>query len=101
MDDVLLVCSMAERGDRIVKGKLERSCETYSTDQKKKISREDLTLSLLQEVADSYIPFLKFTGEVAHGKKGIPFLDTSMHYGTFDTSGHLFKVEPCDTPQGA
>ena len=37
VDDVLLVCSMAKKGDRIVKGKLERSCEAFSKDQKEKI----------------------------------------------------------------
>ena len=100
VDDVLLVCSMAKRGDRIVQGKLERSCEAFSKDQKEKIKREDLTLSLLQEVADSYLPFLKFTGEVAHGEQGIPVLDTSMHYGSLKTPGHLFKAEPGYTPPG-
>ena len=91
---------MAKRGDRIVKGKLERSCETYSKDRKEKIKRQDLTLSLLQEVADSYLPFLKFTGEVTHGEQGIPVLDTSMHYGSLETPGHLFKAEPGYTSPG-
>ena len=79
VDDVIIVCSMAKRGDRVSKeGQIVREMETLGEDIRKGVSKQQNTLRILEEVTNRILPFLKFTGEAAEGDKGIPVLDTTM-----------------------
>ena len=46
-----------------------------------KMSRDELTLDILKQIADSLIPFLKFTGECSKEGTPIACLDTQLWMG--------------------
>ena len=96
VDDVIVVCSMARRGDRVLgDGTIGRTCESLGEDRRSKVSRPQVTLNLLEAIANKVLPFLKFTGEAAEGDQGIPVLDTRMWFGPSASEGELFQ-----TPEG-
>ena len=74
LDDVVIVCSMAKRGHRLVNGILERDCDTFSEDSRNLRRVEDITLDILQQIANQIFPFLQFTGETSYGEHSIPVL---------------------------
>ena len=87
---------MARRGDRVLEdGKIGRTCESLGEDRRSKISRPQVTLKLLETMANKVLAFLKFTGEAAEGNQGIPVLDTRMWFGPSVSEGQFFK-----TPEG-
>ena len=62
--------------------------------------REQVTLQIFQQLANSMHPWLQFTGEAANDKEGIPVLDTSMKLGRMMFPGPLFKEEANVIPPG-
>ena len=92
VDDVVIVCSMAKRGHRLVNGILERDCDTFSEDSRNLRRVEDITLDILQQIANQIFPFLKFTGETSYGELSIPVLDTELWFGEKRFSGPIFQT---------
>ena len=100
VDDVLVVCSKTRRGHRLVDGRLERSCESFGHDVREKLCEDQKTLEILIKLANSVMPFLKFTGEASKNTEGIPVLDTTVWIGKHEHPGPLFKGEGDMRPPG-
>ena len=83
---------MAKRGHRLVNGILERDCDTFSEDSRNLRRVEDITLDILQQIANQIFPFLKFTGETSYGELSIPLLDTELWCGEKKFSGPIFQT---------
>ena len=47
-------------------------------------SRHEITLEVLKKSANATTPYLRFTGEVAINRTGIPVLDTRIAFGEFE-----------------
>ena len=83
VDDVLCITRTLEYGARWNKGteQITYHLKDILEDLESGLSRKDVTLKLLQCVANSLTPYLRFTGEVAQAEEGIPVLDTRIWHG--------------------
>ena len=58
VDDVIIVCSMAKRGDRVSKeGQIGREMESLGEDIRNGVSKQQNTLRILEEVGNRILPF--------------------------------------------
>ena len=76
VDDVLVVVTNLPLGSRYRDGKILQSKESEKEDIQRDRSKSDVTMSVLKEVANEILPFLKYTGEVSVDGMPIPVLDT-------------------------
>ena len=56
-------------------------------------TRSEVTLEILLQIANEVMPYLKFTGETAIGRKGIPVLDTTIWYGEKRGTGRWYACQ--------
>ena len=63
MDDVVAITSNCRLGERLKGDQITRTQEDLEEDVRRGVSRSEVTLNILRDVADSVTPYLKFTGE--------------------------------------
>ena len=76
------------------------TCETFSEDKSSGRTCEESTLQILESMANSIFPYLKFTGEASTTKRAIPVLDCLMRIGKLEKGGEIFKEEEGHKPPG-
>ena len=93
VDDVLIITTNCQLGERYVEGIIKKTEMSMEEDLKDGKTRSEVTMNLLLQVANGLTPYLKFTGEAARGKKGIPVLDTTVWYGEVEETGKWYDCQ--------
>ena len=80
-------------GERFRNGRVEWSQEDEDLDISEGRERSEVTLELLTQVANTIMPYLKFTGEASTRGKPVPVLDPQVWYGETGESGKWYELE--------
>ena len=100
VDDVLLICENLPLGSRWMEGKITHSAEAEQEDLGQNRTVEQVTMTVMKDVADSQIAFLKFTGEHSEGEtKKVPVLDSKLWYGKPEAKEKWFQMESTNTEE--
>ena len=94
VDDVVAITSNFKLGERLKNGQITRTKEDLEEDIRNKVTRSEVTLGILKEVADSITPYLKFTGECSKNKSKVPVLDTQIWLAEETQEGRWYKGNP-------
>ena len=82
VDDVLVLCKNLDLGAHYKDGRIQYSTEVKELHVLAGKSRSEVTLGILQQLANEVLDFLKFTGECSIGDTPIPVLDCQMWSGS-------------------
>ena len=69
MDDVLVVTTNLALGSRYRNGRIERTERDTQEDRTNNRTKEEVTMEVLRNVANTVLPFLEFTSEVSVGEE--------------------------------
>ena len=81
VDDVLGITSTVRLGTRWSREGLTCTEADLEEDIKQQRTRQEVTLEVVKDMANTLTPYLRFTGEVSNKGEAIPVLDTKVWYG--------------------
>ena len=93
VDDVVVVCDKLELGSRFKGGRIVIEAEDVANDVREGRTMEDVTFKVQNEMANSILSFLEFTGEYAMEGRPIPCLDTEVWVGEPTNDGPWYEME--------
>ena len=97
VDDILAATGCLQLGSRWTGRSIEVSEEDRKMDEENSRTKEAVTMECLRSMADTVIPWLKFTSEVSEGEeKPVPCLDSQLWVGPPAAGEKWFTTERDD-----
>ena len=82
VDDILIATGCLPLGSRLTGSAITAKEEDMMEDEEGGVSKEQVTMNCLREMANSVIPWLEFTSEVSEGEqRPVPCLDSQLWVG--------------------